>query len=187
MDHVHHRVDQRQVREGLREVAEVPAAARVDLFRVELQRARVRKQLLAQLPRPVELADLAQRRDEPERADRERALLPLKPVVGLLGAVAKHHSVDRQLVGDREHRGSHARVLGRKEANERDQQHRGVQRLRPVVLDEDAALVDPVLADVGLDLIGDRLPAAGEVARRRASRPGARRGRARPSTSASRT
>src|SRR5713226_553189 len=48
-DHVHHRVDERQVREGLREVAQVPAAARVDLLGVELQRARVRQQLLAQL------------------------------------------------------------------------------------------------------------------------------------------
>src|SRR5438477_6031064 len=40
-DHVHHGVDQRQVREGLREVAEVATAARVDLFGIELQRARV--------------------------------------------------------------------------------------------------------------------------------------------------
>jgi small subunit ribosomal protein S20 len=37
-DHVHDGVDQRQVRERLREVAQVPAAARVDLLRVEVQR-----------------------------------------------------------------------------------------------------------------------------------------------------
>ena len=38
-DHVHDGVDQREVRERLREVAEVPAGARVDLLGVELQRA----------------------------------------------------------------------------------------------------------------------------------------------------
>ena len=37
-DHVHDRVDQRQVRERLREVAQVPAAARIDLLRVQMQR-----------------------------------------------------------------------------------------------------------------------------------------------------
>jgi hypothetical protein len=37
-DHVHDGVDQREVREGLREVAEVAAAARVDLLRVQVQR-----------------------------------------------------------------------------------------------------------------------------------------------------
>src|ERR1700693_3711964 len=61
VDHVHDGVDQRQVREGLREVAQVPAAARVDLLGIELQRARVRQQLLAQLACPVQLTDLAQR------------------------------------------------------------------------------------------------------------------------------
>ena len=39
-DHVHHRVDQREVGEGLREVAEVAARAGVDLLRVEAERAR---------------------------------------------------------------------------------------------------------------------------------------------------
>ena len=40
-DHVHDRVDQREVREGLREVAEVAAGARVDLLGVEAERALV--------------------------------------------------------------------------------------------------------------------------------------------------
>ena len=48
-DDVHDRVDQRQVGERLREVAEVPPAVRVDLLGVELQRAGVREQPLAQL------------------------------------------------------------------------------------------------------------------------------------------
>src|SRR5256886_14900373 len=80
VDHVHHRVDERQVRESLREVAQVAAAARVDLLRVELERARVRQQLFAQLACAVQLVDLAQRGHQPERADGERALLSMQPV-----------------------------------------------------------------------------------------------------------
>ena len=40
---------------------------------------------------------------------------------------------------------------------------RGVERVGVVVLDEDAALVDAVLADVGVDLVGGRLPALGAL------------------------
>src|SRR4051794_7715115 len=83
-DDVHDRVDERQVREGLREVAEVPARPGVDLLRVEVQRRRVAEQLLAQVARPLGLADLAQRAHQPERADGERALLLAEAVVGLV-------------------------------------------------------------------------------------------------------
>src|ERR1022692_3954788 len=60
-DNVHDRVDQRQVGERLREVAEVAAGARVDLLAVEQQRAGVGQHLLAQVTRPLVLADLSQR------------------------------------------------------------------------------------------------------------------------------
>src|SRR4051794_14075692 len=79
VDDVHQRVDEREVREGLREVAEVAARPPVDLLRVEAERAGVAEQLLAQLARANRLADLAQRRHEPERADGEGALFPPKP------------------------------------------------------------------------------------------------------------
>ncbi len=52
-DHVHDGVDQRQVRERLREVAQVPARLRVDLLGVEPERAGVAEQALAQRPRAV--------------------------------------------------------------------------------------------------------------------------------------
>ena len=47
------------------------------------------------------LADDRQRRDEPERADQEAALLARQAVVGLVGAVAQHEAVLGQVVGDR--------------------------------------------------------------------------------------
>jgi hypothetical protein len=78
-DHVQHRVDEGEVGEGLREVAQVLAAVRVDLLAVELQRTGEGEQLGAELAGLVDLADLAQRGDQPERADGERALLAVKP------------------------------------------------------------------------------------------------------------
>ena len=127
-----HRVDQRQVREGLREVAQVPAVARIDLLRIEPQRAGVGQELLQQVVRAVGLADLRQRRDQPERTDRERALLAAQPVVRLVDAVPKDQAVGGQLVGDRQDRVPDARIVRREESNERRQQERRVQRLRSV-------------------------------------------------------
>ena len=57
-----------------------------------------------QVAGPLLLADDRQRRDEPERADEERALLAGQAVVGLVGAVAQHEAVLGQLVGDRQRR-----------------------------------------------------------------------------------
>src|SRR4051812_38178552 len=57
-DHVHDRVDLRQVGEGLGEVPEVAPRAGVDLLGVEPERARVRQQLLAERPAALDLSDL---------------------------------------------------------------------------------------------------------------------------------
>ena len=160
-DDVHDRVDERQVRERLREVAQVAAGARVDLLGEQAERAGVAEQLLAQLARPARLADLGQRADQPERADRERALLAAQAVVGLLDAVAQDEPVDRQLVGDRVDGADDALVLGRQEAHERREQQRRVERVGVVVLGEHAAVVEAVREHVGVDLVGDLLPALG--------------------------
>src|SRR4051794_33756954 len=69
VDHVHQGVDQRQVRERVWEVTEVAAGVRVEVLRVQAERARVGQQPLAQLAGGVLLADLVERRHEPERAD----------------------------------------------------------------------------------------------------------------------
>ena len=66
---------QRQVRERLREVAEVAAGVGVELLGVEAERRGDPQQPLHQVARPLQLADDRERRDEPERADQERALL----------------------------------------------------------------------------------------------------------------
>src|SRR5215207_3176119 len=160
-DDVHHGVDERQVRERLREVAKVTPAVRLDLLGVQQERARVGKQFLAQSAGAIHLADLRERGDEPERADRERPLLTSEPVVGRLHAVPEHEAVDRQLVGDGQHGCAHPLVGGRQEPQERDQEQRGVERIGVVVLHEDAAIVGAVLADVRMHLLGGAFPALG--------------------------
>src|SRR5438128_4551248 len=87
-DHVHDRVDQREVGECLREIAEVAPAPGVDLLGVELERTGVGEELLAEVACPIYLSDLGEGRDEPEGADRERSLFVREAVVGLLGAIA---------------------------------------------------------------------------------------------------
>ena len=60
-DHVHDGVDQRQMRERLREVAEVTAGTRIDLLGVEPQRRGVAEQTFAEFTGALQLADLSQR------------------------------------------------------------------------------------------------------------------------------
>ncbi len=180
-------LDQREVRERLREVAQVPAGVGVELLGVEPERRRDAQQALHQVARVLQLADDRQRRDEPERADQERALLARQAVVGLVGLVAQHEAVLGQLVADRQHARAQPLVVAGQEAEDRRQQRRGVQRVGRVVLAQHAARVDAVLEDVGADLLRGRPPLGAQVRRRRGSRPASRRGRARPSTSASRT
>ncbi len=52
----------------------------------------------------LDLADLDQRRHQPERADGEGALLAGQAVVGLLDAIPQHQPLLGQLVGDGQHR-----------------------------------------------------------------------------------
>ena len=142
-------LDQREVREGLREVAEVPAGVGVELLGVEAERRGDAQQALHQVAGALLLADDRERGDEPERADEERALLARQAVVGLVGAVAQDEAVLGQLVGDRQHARAQPLVVAGQEAEDRGQQRRGVERVGVVVLAQHAALVDAVLEDVG--------------------------------------
>src|SRR3954469_19069193 len=106
------------MRERLREVPEVAPAVWLDLLGIQQQRARVGEELLAECARALYLADLRERGDEPERADRERPLLTLEPVVGGFRAVAEDETVDRQFLGDRQNGRAHPVVGGRQEPHE---------------------------------------------------------------------
>ncbi len=73
---MHDRVYQRQVGERLRVVSEVAPGARLELLRVQTERRGVAPAAArtGRIARSA-LADLRQRRHQPERADQERALL----------------------------------------------------------------------------------------------------------------
>src|SRR5580698_7630526 len=64
-----HGIYERQVGEGLREVPQMFPGLSVDLLGVELEGPGEVQELLAELARPLVLADHAERGDEPERAD----------------------------------------------------------------------------------------------------------------------
>ena len=87
----------------------------------------------------------------------------MKAVVGLVDAVAQDQPVVVQLVSDRENCGAHALIVGRQEADQRDQQGRGIERNRVVVLDEHATLIDTPCEDLGAHLLGSALPALREI------------------------
>ena len=155
---------------------------RVDLLGVEQQRAGVGEQLLAQPAGACELADLDQRRHQPERADRERALLAREAVVGLLDPVAQHEALLGELVGDGQHGVADALVVGREEAHQRHQQHarRRARRSRSAGRTRRARPRRSRRCRRGSRR---RRPASARPwTRRRGSGPGARRGRRPPST-----
>jgi len=89
----------------------------VELFTKESERARGADQLLTVGSRPVELADLHQRRYEPEGTDREAALvLTTDPVVGRGRSVAIDERTITQLVGDSKDGFANPFVVGRKKS-----------------------------------------------------------------------
>ena len=73
------------------------AGVGIELLGVEPERRGDPEQPLHQVARLLQLADDRQRRDEPEGADEERALLAREAVVGLVGVVAEDEAVLRQL------------------------------------------------------------------------------------------
>src|SRR5215211_2137247 len=104
--------DQADVAERLREVAELLPIGRVNLLRQQAEIVRVARELLEQRLRALELAGLREARDEPERADHERALLASQTVrvQALLVAVAEHEPVLGEPRGDRVDRRAQAPV-----------------------------------------------------------------------------
>src|SRR4051812_5097197 len=146
------RLDQSEVGERLRKVAEVATRCGVELLGVQPQRRRNAQELLHKVAGGLWLIHDRQRRHEPERADQEAALLAGKAVVGLAGAVAQYEAVLRQVARYRIDGGPQALVVTREEPEDRRQERGGVEGIRLVVLAQHAVTY-PVLEDVHLDLV----------------------------------
>ena len=173
-------VDERQVAERLREVADLAPQFDVVLLGEEPEVVPQAQQPLIQLARLVDPPAERQRPDEPERAGQELPLVPWKAVVGVFRRVARHEAVAGQVALDRLDGPDHALVVRRQEADHRDDQRARVELLRAVVLGERAALgVVAALADLVVDLVALSLPRR-RAPRCRSARPAAGRGRRRP-------
>ena len=177
---------QRQVRERLREVAEVPAGRGVELLRVEAERRGDPQQPLHQVAGHLQLADDRKRRHEPEGADQERALLAREAVVGLVRSCSAGRSRPPSALPR-----SPARLAFRRSSSPGRKPKIAASSVEassasaPVVLAQDAAVVDAVRR--GCPRESRRRPRPTSPARpdRRGSRPASPPDRARPSTSAS--
>src|SRR5262245_8435488 len=95
---------------------------------------------------------------QPEAAGQERTLRSGQAVGAGLGVVAKHEAIPDQVLldgGD----GGHDAWIGRgQEAEVRNQQHAGVQRVAAVRLREGSdARIEAALADLGMDALAERV------------------------------
>src|SRR5439155_12103860 len=145
-------VDQREVRQALREVAEEFSASGVDLLGVESDVVRGCDQLVHKRPRLVELSLPRQGVDEPEGAGQERALVALNAV---LAAVAVDERALLQLPPDRLDRGLHALADGVVVREDRERQDARVDLLQVGSADVAALLLAPALdLDERPDLLG---------------------------------
>ena len=165
-------VDQRDVRQRLREIAEHHAVDRIVFLGEQADVVAQPEQMGEALLRFAPAAHQRQRVGEPERAGQERAFAFGQAVGRGMLAVALDEAVLHELARDRLHRGDDARIARRQEADDRHQQQRGVELAGAVVLHERAARrVEAAGADVAVDRGAQRAPA-----RHRAVEPVALRG-----------
>src|SRR5271170_5642753 len=131
----------------------------INLFAKKSKSAGGTDQLFTVRAGALQLADLDQRRDEPERTHREGSfVLAPHTVISRLRAIAVHERTVAQLVGDREDRLSNALVLGGKKSHEGQQQERRVQLVRPVELSKTTLIADTLLADIRVNLLSGGPP-----------------------------
>ena len=155
-------VDEREVREGLREVPDLPPGRDVVLLGEEPQVVPEREQPLEELLGLLAAALQHHHLHEPERAGQERPLAGREAVhvrVLLVRAVPLDEPVLREVALDRGDGGRDARVVDREEADERQEQEARVEPVRAVRLRERAdALVEALPAHLGVHLVAQREP-----------------------------
>ena len=154
-------VDQRQVREGLREVAEL-AAGGVDLLGEQPEVVAVGLHFLERQDGVVEPAGPREGVDVQERAERERALAAVQPVRRGGRVVPVDQAVRHQFAVHALERGQPHRVGRGDEALDRHEQEDGVEHLGVVVLGERLDLVvPPAVHDLVVDPVPLRRPLRG--------------------------
>ena len=123
---------------------------------------------LEQLARLLLAADEGKVVDQPERRHQERSLAGGKTVdrVVVGRRIALHEPVDHQLALDGIDGADDPRIVGREEPDAGEHEQAGVELVGSVVLDEAVLLlVEALLADLGLHLVGEGAPSLGRAAR----------------------
>src|SRR5919106_3739771 len=145
-------VDETDVRERLREIAEQPARARVVLLGQPADVVADSQDALENLARLGQSALQGEVVGQPQGAGKERPF-PRRQAIHLgPRPVAGDEPIHGELVADRLRGRAHPSVRSRQESDERDHQQAGVDLAATVVLHEHAlATVDTVTADVGVD------------------------------------
>ena len=182
-------VDEREVRERLGEVPDEPPASDVVLLGEQAEVVPERRAAARRAPPPRRGGLQREHLDEPERARKERPFAGREAVdadVLLVGAVALDEAVAHQLPLDRRDRAHDPRVVRGEEADDRHQQQARVEPRRAVGLHERAELrVEPLAADLVVDLVAERAPALDRAVEPVAPRRSAPHGRTRPTPSPS--
>src|SRR5437868_2214304 len=105
-------IDQRDMRERLREIAHLPAGSRIVFLRQQ-------SEIVAQIEEPLEQrprVHIAALQDiivgEPEAASKERSYIPRQAVNSALGVVARDKAVSQQELFYGSHRAHDAGIVG---------------------------------------------------------------------------
>ena len=101
------------------------------------------KQALEAALRLLELADMRKRVHQPERAEKERTLLTVQPVLALVHAIPVDEHAVAEMLCDRPHRRMDTRVLVREKAHLADAQDGRVECVVVELLRERAAMFRP--------------------------------------------
>jgi hypothetical protein len=154
-------VDQADMAVGLREIAQHPTCAWIELLGQKTDVVAARHEPLEKSPRlrVPSLQDVVI--DEPEAAHQECAFARRKTVASVFGFVPEHElAVYDQLLLDGVERALCARIHGRQEADDGKQQQTRIQLFGAVRLHEAAELrIESSIANLGMDLVGDIPPA----------------------------
>src|SRR3954469_18538777 len=133
-------IQQSDVRERLRHVAEERTAARIDLLRQQPDIIPPREQLLEQLARFVAALRQRARLGEPEAAREERAFARWQTVLRRPRVVSINQIVSAELAPDRIDRRLHARIARLEKADARDVQQTRIELVAVECRDERVAL-----------------------------------------------
>src|SRR5215475_3450574 len=145
-------VDQRQMGERLREIADQPSRLRIVFFAQQADIIAQLEQAIEQRPRIMQSALQHIGINQPEAASQESPLARCKAVLGFLGVVAHHESVYQQVPLDRIDCAADPRVIGGQKAGAWQQQKARIKLFAPIALHEAPKLmVEAAAANIGMN------------------------------------